>query len=163
MNSGYVQVFCGNGDGKSSAAIGKGILSAIDGKDVILVQFMKEKNENETKFFQRLEPEIKLFRFEKNDISFNELSEEGKKEEITNIRNGLNYAKKALSIGECDVLILDEVLGLVDEGIIKCDDLIPILEARTEEVTVILTGIVMPEELKDYVDVVSEIEALIQK
>ncbi|MBQ3545741.1 MAG: cob(I)yrinic acid a,c-diamide adenosyltransferase [Lachnospiraceae bacterium] len=163
MNSGYVQVFCGNGDGKSSAAIGKGILSAIDGKDVILVQFMKEKNENETKFFQRLEPEIKLFRFEKNDISFNELSEESKKEEITNIRNGLNYAKKALSIGECDVLILDEVLGLVDEGIIECNDLIPILEARTEEVTVILTGIVMPEELKDYVDVVSEIEALVQK
>lgn len=159
MSSGYVQVFCGNGEGKSSAAIGKGILSAIDGKDVILVQFMKEKNENETKFFQRLEPEIKLFRFEKNDISFNELSEESKKEEITNIRNGLNYAKKALSIGECDVLILDEVLGLVDEGIIECSDLIPVLEARTEDVTVILTGIVMPDELKDYVDFVSEIEA----
>lgn len=159
MNSGYVQVFCGNGDGKSSAAIGKGILSAIDGKNVILVQFMKQKNDNETKFFQRLEPEIKLFRFEKNDISFNELSEENKKEEITNIRNGLNYAKKVLSIGECDVLILDEVLGLVDEGIIESSDLIPILEARTEDVTVILTGIIMPEEIKDYVDVVSKIEA----
>ena len=158
MNSGYVQVFCGNGEGKSSAAIGKGILNAIDGKNVILVQFMKEKNENETKFFQRLEPEIKLFRFEKNDISFNELSEECKKEEITNIRNGLNYAKKVLSIGECDVLILDEVLGLVDEGIIESSDLIPVLEARTEDVSVILTGIVMPDELKEYVDFVSVIE-----
>lgn len=160
MSSGYVQVFCGNGEGKSSAAIGKGILSAIDGKNVIVVQFMKEKNENETKFFQRLEPEIKLFRFEKKDTSFIELSDEQKKEEITNIRNGLNYAKKVLSIGECDVLILDEVLGLIDEGIIECDDLIPILEARTEDVVVLLTGIVMPEELKRYVNSVSEIETV---
>lgn len=43
--------FCGNGEGKSSAAIGKGILSAIDGNQVIVVQFMKEKNDNESRFF----------------------------------------------------------------------------------------------------------------
>lgn len=162
MSKGYVQVFCGKGEGKSSAAIGKGILSAIDGKNVIFVQFLKEKNENETKFFQRLEPEIRLFRFERRDISFAELSDEQKKDEVTNIRNGLNYAKKVLSIGECDVLILDEVLGLIDEGIIECDDLIPILEARTDDVAVLLTGIVMPEELRSYVDSVSAIETVIQ-
>ena len=49
MNKGCVQVFCGKGDGKSSAAIGKGLFAAIDGKQVIVVQFMKERNENEAK------------------------------------------------------------------------------------------------------------------
>lgn len=160
MDKGYVQVFCGNGEGKSSAAIGKGLLSAISGKQVIVVQFMKEKNKNETKFFQRLEPEIKLFRFEKKETCFCELSEEQKKEEITNIRNGLNYAKKVLTTGECDVLILDEVLGLVDEGIIKYDELIPILEAKSDEVSILLTGIVLPEELIQYADSISKIETL---
>lgn len=160
MDKGYVQVFCGNGDGKSSAAIGKGILSAIEGKQVIVVQFMKGKNESETNFFQRLEPELKLFRFEKMEIGFNELSEDEKREEITNMRNGLNYAKKVLTTGECDVLILDEVLGLIDEGIIEWSELVPILEARGEEVSIIMTGIVMPDELINYVDYVSNIESL---
>lgn len=160
MDKGYVQVFCGKGDGKSSAAIGKGILSAIEGKQVILVQFMKEKNENESNFFKRLEPDIKLFRFEKMEIGFKELSQEEKKEEVTNMRNGLNYAKKVLATGECDVLILDEVLGLIDEEIIQWNELLPILEERGEEVSVIMTGIVMPDELIDYVDYVSNIENL---
>lgn len=160
MNKGYVQVFCGKGDGKSSAAIGKGILSAIEDKQVILVQFMKGKNENETNFFKKLEPDIKLFRFEKMEIGFKELSQDEKKEEVTNMRNGLNYAKKVLATGECDVLILDEVLGLIDEGIIEWNELLPILEARGEEVSIIMTGIVMPDELIDYVDYVSNIESL---
>ncbi|MDD6293006.1 MAG: cob(I)yrinic acid a,c-diamide adenosyltransferase [Eubacteriales bacterium] len=160
IEKGYVQVFCGNGEGKSSAAIGKGILSAIDGNQVIVVQFMKEKNDNESKFFQRLEPEIKLFRFEKMETCFNKLSEDEKREEVTNMRNGLNYAKKVLVTGECDVLILDEVLALVDEGIIECEELYPILESRSDDTIIIMTGRVMPEKLKDYVDCVSNIEAL---
>ncbi len=161
MNKGYVQVFCGKGDGKSSAAIGKGMFAAIDGKQVIVVQFMKERNENEAKFFQRLEPEIKLFRFEKSETCFNELSDSEKHDEVTNIRNGLNYAKKVLTIGECDLLILDEVLGLVDEGIIEWKELLPILEVRSEETSVFMTGRVLPEELIPYVDSVSKIESAI--
>lgn len=159
MDKGYVQVFCGQGDGKSSAAIGKSMFAAIDGKQVIVVQFMKERNENETIFFQRLEPEIKLFRFEKSEICFNDLSDEEKHDEVTNIRNGLNYAKKVLSIGECDILILDEILGLIDEGIIDWKELLPILDARSEETTVFMTGRVLPEELFPYVDYVSKIES----
>lgn len=160
MDKGYIQVFCGNGDGKSSAALGKGIMTASEGKNVIIVQFMKEKLDSETQFFQRLEPDIKIFRFEKNTTCFNELSEEDKKEEITNIRNGLNYAKKVLTTGECDLLILDEVLGLVDEGIIDCDELIPIFEAKSDEVSILLTGIVLPDKIMNYVDSVSKIESV---
>lgn len=160
MDKGYVQVFCGKGEGKSSAAIGKGLFEAIEGNKVILVQFMKKKNENENSFFQKLEPDIKLFRFEKTETCFNELTQEEKLDEVTNIRNGLNFAKKVLVTRECDVLILDEVLGLIDEGIIECKDLYPILEARSNEVSIFMTGIVLPDELIDYVDSVSKIESL---
>lgn len=160
MDNGYVQVFCGNGDGKSSAAIGKGIFSAIEGKTVIVVQFLKDKNENELEFFRRLEPEIKLFRFEKRDAAFNDLNEEQKKEEINNMKNGLNYARKVLATGECDMLILDEVLGLIDEGIISVEELIPVIEAKPDDMALIMTGIVMPDEMIGYVDSVSNIESL---
>ena len=77
-----------------------------------------------------MEPEIKLFRFEKSDGNFVELPEEKKQEEIQNIRNGIGFAKKVLTTGECDLLILDEVLGLVEKDIITEDDLKALLECR---------------------------------
>ena len=160
MDKGYVQVFCGKGDGKSSAAFGKGLIAAGEGKNVIIVQFLKEQIGSETPFFKRLEPEIKLFRFEKSAACFNELSKEDRLEEITNIRNGLNYAKKVLTTGECDLLVLDEVLGLIDRGIIDVAELLPILEARSEDVSLLLTGIVLPDVIKKYVDTISVVEAL---
>ena len=76
------------------------------------------------------------------------------------MRNGLNYAKKVLVTKECDVLILDEVLGLINEGIISYEEVIPILQARDEDVIIIMTGRVMSNELLEYVDNVSDIETL---
>ncbi len=158
MDKGYVQIFCGNGDGKSSAAIGKGIFSAIEGKRVIIIQFMKRRNEDEAAFFEQLEPQIKMFRFEKSDTSFDEMSDKEREEERNNITNGINYAKKVLTTGECDVLILDEALGLINEGIVSMEQIIQVLCAKDEYETVFLTGINLPEALKDYVDIVSTIE-----
>ena len=160
MEKGYVQVFCGTGDGKSAAALGKGMIYASQGKNVIIVQFMKEKSDKDEQFFHRLEPEIKLFRFEKKETCFNELTEEEKAEEVTNIKNGLNFARKVLTTGECDVLILDEVLGLIDEGIIDSDELVPIIESRSEDVMILLTGIVLPDKIASFVDTISKIESV---
>lgn len=158
MEKGCVQVFCGTGEGKSSAAIGKGLLGALDGKSVIIVQFLKAKNEDENSFLQRMEPEFKYFRFQKHNRCFEDLNDEEKLEEITNIKNGFNYAKKVLTTGECDILILDEILGLVDKGIICNEEMIALFEARGEDVSIILTGINLPESLKGYVDNVSKIQ-----
>jgi cob(I)alamin adenosyltransferase len=157
MDKGYIQVFCGDGDGKSSAAFGKGLLEASRGKNVIIIKFMKNKDENEMEFFSKLEPEIKLFRFERSEIGFCELSEEQKAEESMNIKNGLNYANKVLGTGECDVLVLDEILGVLDEGIIQSQEIKSILESKSEDVSIIMTGINLPDELRTCVDIVSNI------
>ena len=55
----------------------------------------------------------KLFRFERENESYDCLLDSQKKEERQNILNGFNFAKKVIDTGECDVLVLDEVLGLV--------------------------------------------------
>lgn len=157
MDKGYIQVFCGDGDGKSSAAFGKGVLEASKGKSVIIIKFMKNKDENEMEFFSKLEPEIKLFRFERSEIGFCDLNEEQKTEESMNIKNGLNYANKVLSTGECEVLVLDEILGVLDEGIISSQDVKDILESKGEEVSIIMTGINLPDELRACADIVSYI------
>lgn len=158
MSRRYIHIFCGTGVGKTSAALGKGIREAGDGKSVVLIQFLKEKQSGDSlEFFRRLEPEVKLFRFEKFPENYESLTEREKEDEIRNIKNGLNFAKKVLVTEECDVLILDEILGLTEKEIVTVDELKSLIDAVGEETELILTGNTRCEELWPYVDEVTEL------
>ena len=113
MDKGTVHIYCGKGKGKTTAAIGQAIKAACEGRNVVIIEFLKAKEEDELGFLKRLEPEIKVFRFEKFQECFEDLPEEKREEEILNMKNALNFARKVLVTEECDVLILDEVLGLI--------------------------------------------------
>ena len=139
--------------------VGRAVQAAMEGKQVVIIQFLKGKGLKDSEFLRRMEPEIKLFRFEKSDENFEELPEEKKAEEISNIRNGMNFARKVLATGECDLLILDEVLGLVEKGIVSVEDLKAMLECR-EDTSVILTGIKLNDEICVLADEVSKIETV---
>lgn len=160
MKQGQIYIYSGDGHGKSPAALGKAVMMAAAGKSVVIIQFLKEKGLGDSAFLNRLEPEIKIFRFEKSDMNFFELPQEKQNEEIINIKNGINFAKKVLATGECDLLILDEVLGLVDNGIITVEDLKNLLDARDEETDIIMTGIFLNDEICMLADEVSKIETL---
>ncbi len=159
MEKGLVYVYAGDGRGKSPAAIGRAVQAAVEGRQVVIIQFMKGRGLQDSEFLRRMEPEIKLFRFEKSDENFEELPEERKQEEIRNIKNGLNFAKKVLSTGECDLLILDEVLGLVEKGIVSVEELKAMLDCR-EDTSVILTGITLSDEICLLADEISKIETV---
>ncbi len=159
MKKGIVQVVCGESKGKSACAVGMAVKAAGRSKNIVIIQFLKGKNE-ETEISKRLEPEIKVFSFEKSEKHYCDLNEEERQEEAANMKNGVNFAKKVLSTRGCDILVLDEILGLVDCGIIEAMDIERLLEARAEDVDVILTGIVFPEELSCCVDRVSRIESV---
>jgi len=157
MSMGKIQVYYGNGRGKTSAALGCAIHEASALGSVIIIEFLKRKNEDESAFLKRLEPEIRMFRFQKSGRNYEELDEQGQIDEQMNMKNGMNYARKVLQTGECSVLILDEVLGLVDYGIISEEELLSLLRLRSEETDVILTGRVLGAGLRDYADTVYEI------
>ena len=152
MATGSVQVYYGAGRGKSPAALGRAIRAASEGKTVFIIQFFKGKTDDMVEYLKRLEPEIKIFRFEKSEEYFDELSEEEQLEEARNIKNGINFAKKVLTTGECDLLILDEVLGLVDHGLIESEELEHLIHSRLEETDLILTGWVLDDGLRPYID-----------
>ena len=159
MNRGTVQVICGAGKGKTTAALGMGIEALTKNRTVIMIQFLKGcSGRGSLDILKRLEPEMKIFRFEKCDSLFENLSKEQQEEEQRNIRNGMNFAKKVVSTGECDVLILDEILGLLDQKIIEPEELAKLLQSRVDDMEVILTGKVFSEELKPYVDNILEID-----
>ena len=157
---GKIQVFVGKGHGKSPAAWGEAVMAAAAGKQVFIIQFLKGRGLEESDFQRRMEPEIKLFRFEKSDCDYFELPPERQEEEVSNIRNGLNFARKVLNTYSCDLLILDEVLGLVNRDIIPMEELISVLEAKGEETDLILTGRILEDEIREIADQISKIEAV---
>lgn len=158
MGKSYVHIYCGEGSGKSSAAIGQAVKAACSGRRVFVIQFMKGKEAAGLDFLKKLEPEIKLFSFDKFAKPFSELTEQEKDEELIHFRTGYSFAKKVVSTGECDVLILDEILGLVNKGIISAEDFIRFLENKDSEMDVIMTGWECPEQIKPYVDQISYVQ-----
>lgn len=152
-----VQVYYGEGKGKTTAAVGHCIYGAGIGCDVIMIQFLKGKNAEEFSYLGQLEPQIKLFCFEKETQYYEKLPPERKQEERQNILNGFHFARKVAETHECDMLVLDEVLGLIDLDIISIQDVIELIESIDEEGILIMTGQMMPEELMPYVDILSEI------
>ena len=156
MEKGSIQVYYGNGQGKSAAALGNAIRYASQGRTTTIIQFLK--SETNSDYLSKLEPEIKLFRFERSKEDFMHLSDEQKQEEIINIQNGLNYAKKVLGTGESDLVILDEILGVLDEGIVSEQDILSALEGRSISTNVILTGLTITQGIIEIADSVLNVK-----
>ena len=156
MERELTEVYCGNGKGKTALAIGQSLREATQGKSVIVIQFLKGRERKSLDFLQELmNLDFKIFRFEKQDCCYAELTEEGKKEENINILNGVNFARKVIVTQECDFLLLDEILGLVDMGIVTVDTVADILQQKDESMHIVMTGWNLPEELRPYVDVIT--------
>lgn len=153
-----VQIYYGNGQGKTTAAVGQSIRAASKGMRTIIIQFLKGNVSQEFSYLQKLEPEVRVFRFDKSELPYESLSEEEQEEERKNIRNGFNFARKVLNAGECDMLILDEVLGLVDLGIITVSDIINLIDMKEDYYKLVMTGLRLPEELEEYADMISLVE-----
>ena len=126
---GLTQIYCGPGKGKTSVAIGQAIRAVGYGKRAIVIQFLKGRATSRLDYLNAMEPEVRLFRFEKKDKFYEDLTDEEKKEENLNIRNGLNFARKVLLTEECDMLILDEILGALEFGIVSEEEIESLIKA----------------------------------
>lgn len=157
---GLTQIYCGPGKGKTSVAIGQAIRAVGYGKRAIVIQFLKGRATYRLDYLNAMEPEVRLFRFEKKDKFYEDLTDEEKKEENLNIRNGLNFARKVLLTEECDMLILDEILGALEFGIVSEEEIESLIQAKDYETELIMTGNVVTEALKNAADRVVSLEVI---
>ena len=155
---GSIQVYYGNGRGKTTAALGLGIRAAGVGKQVSMVQFLKKKHSDTLDFLKKLEPELQIFRFEKAACGYSDLSPKEKQEQMLNIKNALGYSRKVLDTGQCDLLILDEIFGLVDYNIITIEELMDLIAVKKDSMDLILTGRNLPDEVREIADCVYSIQ-----
>lgn len=156
MKKELTEVYCGSGKGKTTLAIGQSLRASAQGKSAIIIQFLKGKERRELDFLEDLDNiDVKIFRFEKMETCYDELNEQEKAEEKRNILNGLNFARKVIATQECDFLVLDEILGLLDNDITTVDAIADILKLKDESMHIVMTGRKLPEGLKGFVDSVT--------
>ena len=156
MADGKISIYMGEGRGKSAAAFGTALLRAAEGKRVVIIQFLKAKDLMTSEITQRLEPEIKFFRFERSNDDYLERTPEEQREDAVNMRSGLAFARKVLSTKGCDLLIMDELLEVINKGIVSVADLEEAVSARGDT-DVIITGCSMDIGVCSIADEVMEI------
>lgn len=158
MNGNVIQVIFGEGRGKTAAALGKCIQAVSLGRKVVFISFLKGRNLEEFSCTARLEPDMKVFCFEKEEECYDMLPDDRKEEEKYNLMNAFHFANKVVETGECDLLVLDEVLGMLDLGMISVQDIYRLIEHCDDRIDLIMTGKYMPKELVQHTDIVSEIQ-----
>lgn len=157
MRGGTVlQIYTGDGKGKTTAAVGLAARAAGHGGRVAFIQLMKEGVTEAGEFASLRSLEgVRVLRFGQSML------EAGHDEErcATALREGLAEAKRILEAREVDLLVLDEANVACAEGLVGTADLLAVLDAAGEDVTVVLTGRNAPAEVIDRADLVTEMVA----
>ena len=156
MNKGHISVYYGAGKGKTCVALGRSLRALGNDKRVVMIQFMDYHDKKEFAFLENLEQDFRIFHFEKNRNG-EEITEEVKKDIAVEIRNAYNFVNKILDTDECEVLMLDGILECVEEGYLTGEDLVAILDKTPDNMEMILTGSVLPEEIIPKVDAIYQI------
>lgn len=151
MEKGMVHIYTGDGKGKTSSAMGLAIRCAGHGKKVTVYQFLKATPSGELDSLEKLGIDVvRVNTCEKFYYNMNDNEKHTTKQET-------EKAITSLFSEFCDLLILDEILCAVNNGIIHVDIIKNIIKNKHENTELVLTGRNVPEELLEYADYVSEI------
>ena len=151
--------YCGNGKGKTTAALGLALRAAGAGKRVKIIQFIKgDWNSSEEAMLKK----IKGIDLEKSGLGFvncpsdrHHISEHKKAAE-----QALNLARDAISKNKNDVVILDEINWAISEYLIKESEVIDLIKTMPKTKTVVLTGAPVIKELIELSDLVTEMKKI---
>lgn len=158
--SGLVHIYTGNGKGKTTAAVGLGVRAYGCGLRVLMVQFLKGSETGEMKTIEKLAPCFMLHREKSVKGFFWDMDEQQKLELKKSMQSTFEYAANAANSGEWDLLILDEIMGTISNGLIDIRDVAELIKNKPEKLEIVLTGRNAPAELVELADYVSEINAV---
>jgi len=156
-SKGLVEVFTGDGRGKTSAALGVILRALGHGFRVCIIHFMKGNYPyGEQKTLASL-PNVTLAVFGRESfVDPNNVQEEDRKE----ARKALDAAREAMLSGKYDLVVLDEVNVASAWGLVGLDDVIKLIEDKPENVELILTGRYADQRLIELADLVTEMVAI---
>jgi cob(I)alamin adenosyltransferase len=156
LEKGYIQVYTGDGKGKTTAALGQALRALGHDLRVYVIQFMKGNIEyGELEMSRRLSPNFILKQMGRETFVSKDNPDP---EDIRLAGEALRHAEECVEGGICDMLILDEVNVALDFGLIPLAQVLDLLSKKPLQMEFILTGRNAPKEIIEKADLVTEMK-----
>lgn len=149
---GLVQIYTGNGKGKTTAAFGLAFRAAGRGLNVLILQFLKPSDGYGEQLACGRFPNVELHSLGLDHF----VGKNPKEEDILAAKDALKKASDMMATRKYDIVVLDEAVNAVRLNLITDTELIDMLKARPEHIEVVLTGRGITPKLQEYADLVTE-------
>lgn len=156
---GLIQVFTGNGKGKTTAALGTAIRAVSQGKKVAIVYFDKGgAHYSERKMIRERFPEIEFVAtgLDRIDPVTGRFRFGVLPKDVAEAERGFRHAREFITNGMYDLVVLDEVNTTMTLGMLSVEPVLALLREKPNHVEVICTGRTAPDELKEIADLVTD-------
>lgn len=155
LEKGYVQVYTGNGKGKTTAALGLVLRTICAGNKAFIGQFMKGQDYSELRAPELL-PGLKMEQFGTADF----LQGKPTEKDIHDAVKGLERMKEVVVSGEYDLIVFDEINTSLFFGLVSAEEVINVIDLKNDKTEIVLTGRYAPEEIMDRADLVTEMKEI---
>ena len=156
MKKGFVQVYTGDGKGKTTAVIGLSVRAAGAGLKVFIAQFIKAGDYSEIKALKKFSDHITIRQFGQGRFIRGKPADE----DITAAQKGLDAVKSAVLSGEYDIVVIEEGNVAVTCGLLSVRDLLDIIAMKPERVELVITGRGAEPSVIEKADLVTEMKEI---
>ncbi len=154
MTKGYIQVYTGNGKGKTTAALGLAMRAIGAGQKVFFAQFVKGQIYSEVKAFEKHADAFTIKQYGLECFIYKAPT----KADVEAARAGLVEVAKIIASAEYDLVVLDEANIAMYYQLFSVEELLDILKRKPKACEVVITGRYAPQALLDYADLVTEMK-----
>lgn len=156
---GLIQIYTGDGKGKTTAAFGLAIRATGRGFKVAIVQFLKSRDTGEVSFI-RQHSNIDMFRVNSSEKFTWEMNNAELENVVAESREGFQQLKSLAFSNKYDLIILDEIIHSINKEYIGKDELLAFFAERPQNVELVLTGRDAPEWLIEAADLCTEMRCI---
>ena len=154
LKEGYIQVYTGDGKGKTTAALGLTLRAYGYGLKIFIAQFIKGKKYNEIKALEKFKDNVIVKQYGNGCF----IRKKPSKMDIEMAENGLKEIRQILTSGDYDVVIMDEINVAMYFDLLKVEDVIELIKLKPEKVELILTGRKVAPQILEMADLVTEMK-----
>jgi cob(I)alamin adenosyltransferase len=154
---GHIQVYTGDGKGKTTAALGLALRAAGYKNKVYIGQFLKGQEYGELLSAKKLQPYITIEQFGRK--GFIHVTKDPDEEDIKRAKRGLKKCREAMLSRKYRIIIMDEINVAVDLNLLTEEEVHKFLDKKPEDVEIILTGRYAPSSFLKRADLVTEMKA----
>lgn len=151
---GYIQVYTGNGKGKTTAALGLSIRAAGAGLKVFIAQFIKKGEYSEIKALKRFKDLITVEQFGSGRF----IKGKPSASDIEAARKGVEKIKAAFTSGQHNVVIMEEANVAAGLGLLSVEDILEIMVKKPKDVELVITGRGADSKIIEKADLVTEMK-----